>query len=247
MRRRLTIAILATGGGHPGGHHLRQRCIHPARRHRHRPTGARRSGPGHSATFSDTHYRTKAAFQRDKKLISEAAGLAGIDVVGLEPTDHHRARCRPGSPAADLDVPRLQQGRQTTGHTSSLLAYSAVPTPMTAVNAYVPVLVVTRQIHDPANGIRYFLLVGAIGLVVAAVVATALARRFSRPLVAAVAATRRIASGDLDATVPVGRGEDPGVRPAGRVDQHHGRQPGAGPGAGTSVPPVASPMSCGRR
>ena len=70
-------------------------------------------------------------------------------------------------------------------------------------------LVVTRQIHDPANGFRYFLLVGAIGLVLAAVVAAALARRFTRPLVAAVTATRRIASGDLDATVPRSAHEDP--------------------------------------
>ena len=70
-------------------------------------------------------------------------------------------------------------------------------------------LVVTRQIHNPANGLRYFLLVGVIGLAVAALVAAALARRFTRPLVAAVTATRRIASGDLDATVPVDPHEDP--------------------------------------
>ena len=44
-----------------------------------------------------------------------------------------------------------------------------------------PVLVITRQIHDPANGLRYFVLVGAIGLAVAALVAAALARRFTRP------------------------------------------------------------------
>ncbi len=72
-----------------------------------------------------------------------------------------------------------------------------------------PVLVVTRQIHDPADGFRYFFLVGVIGLLVAALVAALLARRFTRPLVDAVAATRRIASGDLDATVDVRRHEDP--------------------------------------
>ena len=51
--------------------------------------------------------------------------------------------------------------------------------------------------------------VGVIALAVAALVAAALARRFTRPLTAAVATTRRIASGDLDATVPVGPREDP--------------------------------------
>ena len=82
------------------------------------------------------------------------------------------------------------------------MAYSAIPTPIAGITAYLPVVVVTRQIHDPANGFRYFLLVGAIALALAAVVAATLARRFTRPLVDAVTATRRIASGDLDATVP---------------------------------------------
>ncbi len=163
-----------------------------------------------SSTFSDTHFRTKAAFQRDKKLISEAAGLAGIDVLALHPDGTLTGPPLPsGITAADLDVPGLQQGRQTIGHTSSLLAYSAIPTPISGVTAYQPVVVVTRQIHDPADGIRYFLLIGVIGLLVGAVVATALARRFSRSLVAAVSVTRRIASGDLDATVPVRPREDP--------------------------------------
>jgi two-component system sensor histidine kinase BaeS len=163
-----------------------------------------------SATFSGTHFRTKAAFQRDKLLISEAADLAGIAVVALRPDGSLSGAALPsGITVADLDVSRLEQGRQITGHTSSLLAYSAVPTPINGITAYLPVLVVTRQIHDPATGIRYFLLIGVIGLVLAAVVATALARRFTRPVVAAVSATRRIASGDLDATVPVRPGEDP--------------------------------------
>jgi signal transduction histidine kinase len=103
----------------------------------------------------------------------------------------------------------LRAGDQVTGHTSALLAYSAVPTPLATVKTFVPVLVVTRQIHDPANGLRYFGWVGVIALAVAALVAAALARRFTRPLVAAVATTSRIASGDLDATVPVGKREDP--------------------------------------
>ena len=108
-----------------------------------------------------------------------------------------------------LDIPALQAGRQTVGHTSSLLLYSAVPTPLTRTLPYLPVLVVTRQIHNPADGLRYFALVAAIGLVLAALVAAALARRFTRPLDAAVTATRRIATGDLDATVPVTPHEDP--------------------------------------
>ena len=52
------------------------------------------------------------------------------------------------------------------------------------------------------------MLVGVIALAVAALVAAALARRFTRPITAAVTTTRRIASGDLDAVMPVGHRED---------------------------------------
>jgi signal transduction histidine kinase len=48
--------------------------------------------------------------------------------------------------------------------------------------------------------------------VLAAIVAWALGRRFSRPLEAAVGATRRIADGDLDVTVPTAKRDDPEFR-----------------------------------
>ena len=115
----------------------------------------------------------------------------------------------PGITLADLDVPQLQDGQQVTGHTSGLLVYSAVPTPIARIKKYTPILVITRQAHNPANGVRYFVVVGAIGLAIAALVAAALARRFTRPLVAAASVTRRIASGDLDATVEVSPHEIP--------------------------------------
>jgi signal transduction histidine kinase len=156
-----------------------------------------------SQTFSSTTYRTKAAFNREKKVIKETGAFASLNLIALHADGSITGPSLPsGITAAQLDIPGLQNNRQTTGHTASLLAYSAVPTPITGVTAYLPVVVVTRQIHNPANGIRYFLLVGAIGLALAAVVAATMARRFTRPLVEAVTATRRIASGDLDATVP---------------------------------------------
>jgi two-component system sensor histidine kinase BaeS len=156
-----------------------------------------------SQTFSGTTYRTKAAFTREKRVITETGAFDSINLIALHADGSITGPALPsGITAAQLDIPGLQNDRQTTGHTSSLLAYSAVPTPITGVTAYLPVVVVTRQIHDPANGLRYFLLVGALGLALAAVVAATLARRFTRPLVDAVTATRRIASGDLDATVP---------------------------------------------
>ena len=128
--------------------------------------------------------------------------------IRLEPDGSYRGTLPAGITIGALDVPALQAGHQVTGHTGGLLAYSAVPTPIAGLG-FVPILVITRQTHNPADGLRYFLLVGVVGLAVAALVAAALARRFTKPLVAAVATTGRIASGDLDATMTVGRREDP--------------------------------------
>ncbi len=142
-------------------------------------------------------------------MISDAGAFAGIDVVALYPNGTIRGTLPAGVTTADLNIPLLQQGRQTSGHTAGLLGYSAVPTPFNRAKGFVPVLVITRQIRNPVNGLRYFAVVGAIALVIAALVAAGLARRLTRPLVAAVQTTRRIASGDLDATVPVGPDDDP--------------------------------------
>ena len=57
--------------------------------------------------------------------------------------------------------------------------------------------------RDPVNGLVYFLLVAGGALLVAAFVASGLARRISAPLVRAVTTTRQLAGGDLTARVPV--------------------------------------------
>jgi signal transduction histidine kinase len=76
----------------------------------------------------------------------------------------------------------------------------------------VRVLVVTRYVANPVNGIAYFVLVAGVVLLAGVVVAAALARRISAPIVRAVAATRQMAAGNLDATVPVRPGEYPELK-----------------------------------
>jgi two-component system sensor histidine kinase BaeS len=152
---------------------------------------------------------TRAKFDRELALDASAGSFASVTVLALEPDGVVKGTVPTGITVADLDIPQLQDGRQVTGHTSGLLVYSAVPTPITRIRKYTPVLVITRQAHNPANGVRYFVVVGAIGLAIAALVAAALARRFTRPLVAAASVTRRIATGDLDATVEVSPHEIP--------------------------------------
>ncbi len=156
-----------------------------------------------SHSFSNEPKVTRAGFVRQLRVVTKAGDYAGISVVELLPDGSIVGTIPSGLTLAQLDVPALRQGLQTSGHTRSLLVYTAVPTPVARETKFVPVLIVTRQAHDPANGLRYFALIGAIGLAVAALVAAGLARRFSRPVVSAVAATQRIASGDLDARVTV--------------------------------------------
>jgi two-component system OmpR family sensor kinase len=156
---------------------------------------------------------TRAAFRRELRVIAQAGAFDGVDLVALHPDGSVTGRLPSGISAAQLDVSRLQQGEQTSGHTASLLGYSAVPITLPPslppATSYPLVLVIARQIHNPVNGLRYFVLIGGGALLIAAIVAAALARQLTRPLVAAVRTTRRIAAGDLDATVPVGRHDDP--------------------------------------
>ncbi len=151
------------------------------------------------------HRRRQAGVQGDQR----TGDFEGIAVVALLPNGTIRGQLPSGLTTARLDVPALQRGEVTSGHNGTLLVYAAVPLPVTTIKRYLPVLVVTRQAQDPANGLLYFGLVGVIGLAIAALVAVALARRFTRPLVSAVHTTRRIASGDLDAKVTVGPHELP--------------------------------------
>ncbi len=162
-----------------------------------------------STTFADRADLTRITFHRELAVITSAGDFASVQFVLITRDRTIEEPLQSGLTPAELDPGALLAGKQVTGYTSSLLAYSAVPTPLQATTHGTPVVVVTRQVHSPVNGIRYFGLIGLIGVIVAALVAAALARRFSRPVVAAVAATGRIASGDLDARVPVRDHEDP--------------------------------------
>jgi two-component system sensor histidine kinase BaeS len=77
-------------------------------------------------------------------------------------------------------------------------------------------VVLTRHVSNAGLSWFYLLLVGAGTLAVAAVVAQRLSRRVTRPLDEAVAATGRIAAGDLGAQVPVARGDYPELASLGR-------------------------------
>jgi signal transduction histidine kinase len=206
MRRRLTIAILVVVAASLavtaiGSFYFIQRAA--------LSTGQQElASEARAISTTVSSGPTIARDQRELRVIANAGSFAGIQVVRLYPNGSIVGTLPSRLTSAQLDIHGLQAGRQTTGHTRSLLAYSAVPIPVARITAFVPVLVITRQIHNPVSGLRYFALVGAIALVVAALVAAGLARRFTRPLVDAVRTTGRIARGDLDASMAVGPGED---------------------------------------
>jgi two-component system sensor histidine kinase BaeS len=164
-----------------------------------------------SKTLSGGAPLTGVGLRRELRVIKDAGDFSGIRLVRLFPDGTVTTALPQGIDVGQLDVPSLLAGNQVTGKSGNLI-YSAIPTPVRTVTRFTPVLVITRMAHNPANGIRYFLLVAAGVLVLAAIVAWALGRRFSRPLEAAVGATRRIADGDLDVTVPTAKRDDPEFR-----------------------------------
>jgi len=209
MRRRLTIAIIAlvvatVAAASLGSYALVRRAT--IANSQQELAGEARAI---SSTFSTRTALTRASFRKDLAVITSAGHFTSVQFVFLASDGAVSPALDAGLPTARIEPTALLEGRQVTGHTASLLAFSAVPTPLAVQTTGTPVLVVTRQVHSPINGVRYFGLIGLAAVVAAALVAAALARRFSRPVVAAVDATRRIASGDLDATVVVPRHEVP--------------------------------------
>src|SRR3984957_4533427 len=164
-----------------------------------------------SKTLSAGAPLTGVGLRRELRVIKDAGDFSDIRLVRLFPDGTVTTALPQGIDVAQLHVPSLLAGNQVTGKSGNLI-YSAIPTPVRTVTRFTPVLVITRVAHNPANGIRYFLFVAAGVLVLAAIVAWALGRRFSRPLEAAVGATRRIADGDLDVTVPTATRDDPEFR-----------------------------------
>ena len=120
-----------------------------------------------------------------------------------------------GLTVADLDPAALLRGQTVSGHKSGGLVYAAVPYQASLLIRNTPrdvtqVVILTRR---PPSALKsagpWFLLSAMVILVVAALVARSLGRRFVRPIQAAQEVTSRIAAGDLEARVPNPPGADP--------------------------------------
>jgi signal transduction histidine kinase len=162
------------------------------------------------------HLGILAAIKKTLKL--EDADLITITALGNVVTP-----LPAGLSAQDIDVAGLQSGQTSSGRRGDLV-YAAAPVTLTeaervtlAKAAHHPRLsfrgtlavLLTRDVGDLGPSWGYFIVAGGAALLVAALVAWQMSRRMARPLVEAMEATGRIASGDLDSRVPIRRGDYP--------------------------------------
>ncbi len=124
--------------------------------------------------------------------------------------------------AQDIDVAAVQSGHTTSGRKGSTV-YAVAPVTLsqqelaklrqrahrlTAFEGTFAVLL-TRDVGGLGPSWGYFIVAGGAALLVAALVAWQMSRRMAGPLVEAMEATGRIASGDLASRVPVRHGDYP--------------------------------------
>src|SRR5580698_1268001 len=153
-----------------------------------------------------------------KTLTLEDADLITITALGNVVT-----ALPDGLTAQDIDVAGLQSGQTSSGRTGSLV-YAAAPVTLTQAERVklakadhhprllfrgTLVVLLTRDVGGLGPSWGYFIVAGGAALLVAALVAWQMSRRMARPLVEAMEATGRIASGELTSRVPVRRGDYP--------------------------------------
>jgi len=153
----------------------------------------------------------------DVAVLRRVGAFDQLSLVGLAPTGSLQGLPAPLDPSI-MNVAALQSGDTVVGNVGRVV-FVAQPLGVSVrqrlaladglPTSDVPLLVVTRGVANPVNGVDYFVLVAGVVLIAGIAVAAVLARRISAPIVRAVQATRQIADGNLEATVPVNRGEYP--------------------------------------
>ncbi len=114
--------------------------------------------------------------------------------------------------ATDLQPINLAAGHTISGRTGTLV-FAASPVSLSArerlrLKLYGTIaIVLTREVGDLGPSWGYFIVAGGGALLIAALVAWQMSRRMARPLVEAMEATGRIASGDLESRIPVREGD----------------------------------------
>lgn len=157
------------------------------------------------------------------RLIASVLRISGASVVVVTPSGTVQEGVAPllgascasqanvqlphGLQTTDLNVDQLLVGQIDTG-TSNGTAFVADPLPLLGHDT--PVLLLTQQVETQPLGRAggYFLVTGALALIIAGLVSAFLARRITRPIAAMRDTAQRIAGGDLSARVGAPRGPD---------------------------------------
>ena len=253
MRRRLIVAILLLVAGTLAAGQRRQLRPHPPGLGQHRRAAALQPRPRPLADRTSTH---QVGLRQAGSAPSTSASTTRLAV---RRSRRRRAPLRPPCPPVTdgryLDTAALAAGRLGgRPHLQrGLRPHPPRPRRAPRSRAWRPRPRPTRRCWwpparpRPVNGVSLLRRCSAwAGLLVAgAVVAYWLARRFSRPLIAAAAATGRIAGGDLDARMSRSTRRHARIRLRWPTrHQRHGRPAWPGPATSSASSCCRSPTSC---
>jgi two-component system sensor histidine kinase BaeS len=147
-------------------------------------------------------------------LVRRIGDYQTLELVGLAPDGKFQPPLPFPVAQVGIDTAALQARKMVVGSASHLVFVLApidlgpnerklLPTrPIPASDT--ALMLVTRNLRSPVNGLTYFLAVAGAALILAAILATLLADRLTAPVRRAIEATQRIAGGDLGARVPGG-------------------------------------------
>jgi two-component system sensor histidine kinase BaeS len=156
------------------------------------------------------------------QVLRKTLKLEDADVIAINRLGKVVTTLPEGLTAQDIDVAAVQSGQTTSGRKGRTV-YAVAPVTLSeqelerlrartdrrfAFEGTFAVLL-TRDVGDLGPSWGYFIVAGGAALLVAALVAWQMSRRMARPLVEAMEATGRIASGELTSRVPVRRGDYP--------------------------------------
>ncbi|HEV3368798.1 MAG TPA: HAMP domain-containing sensor histidine kinase [Acidimicrobiales bacterium] len=146
------------------------------------------------------------------KVIQRVLSLEDARLVGINLAGTVVRKPPSGLTKADLDPVQLLAGQTVSGRKGNLV-FAAAPVTLSARERArlkfggQVAIVLTRQVGYLGPGWGYFLAAGGVTLVIAALVASQMSRRMTRPLIEATEVTGRIASGDLGSRVPIHEGD----------------------------------------
>jgi two-component system sensor histidine kinase BaeS len=153
-------------------------------------------------------------------VVRQTLKLEDADVIRINRQGKVNKKLPKNLTVQDINVAAVQSGQTTSGRKGNLV-YAVAPITLSAKaraqldrRSRAPfagtfAVLLTRDAGDLGPSWGYFIVAGGAALLVAALVAWQMSRRMARPLVEAMNVTGRIASGELESRVPVGRHDYP--------------------------------------